>query len=144
MDRLDAGDLATLVAAAEHGNVPAVELALDIGFPITARGNDGATALHAAAHAGSAETVALLLARGATLRARDTSWQSQPLEWALVGSGEVPDSVPAPDWVATVTLLLDAGATLDEIVLDPDEPKQPSVAVLELLRARGLAADTPA
>jgi hypothetical protein len=34
--------------------------------------------------------------------------------------------------------LLDAGASLDAITLDPDEPKQPSAEVLELLRSRGL------
>lgn len=142
LDRLDAGDLAALVAAAEHGNTSAVEVALDIGFPIEARGSDGATALHAAAYAGSAPTVALLLARDADLSARDTRWHSQPLDWALVGSGEAPDSAPAPDWVATVRLLLDAGASLDGVTLDPDQPKPPSTAVLGLLRSRGVAADT--
>ena len=96
LDRLDADDLAALVAAAEHGNISAVEVALDIGFPIDARGNDGATALHAAAYSGSAPTVALLLARDADLSARDTRWQSEPLEWALVGSGEAPDGAPGP------------------------------------------------
>jgi ankyrin repeat protein len=144
VERLDAGDLAALVAAAEHGNIGAVELALDIGFPIEARGDDGATALHAAAYAGSAQTVALLLARDADLTARDTRWGSQPLDWALVGSGEAPDSAPTPDWVATVMLLFDAGASLDKLALDPDDPKPPSNAVLELLRSRGLAADTEA
>jgi ankyrin repeat protein len=142
LDRLDAGDLVALVAAAEHGNISAVELALDIGFPLEARGNDGATALHAAAYAGSAPTVALLLARDADLTARDTRWHSQPLDWALVGSGEAPDSAPTPDWVTTVTLLLDAGASLDEITLDPGEPKPPSTSVRELLRSRGVAAGT--
>lgn len=139
VDRLDTQDLAMLVAAARHGNLPAVELALVVGFPINTTGDDGETALHAAAYAGSAETVELLLARGADLHARDTQWHSEPLEWALVGSGEAPDGVRAPDWVATVSLLLDAGASLDGITLDPDEPKQPSAAVLDLLRSRGLA-----
>lgn len=116
---------------------------LDLGFPIdTCREGaeeDGATALHAASWAGSADTVALLLARGADLNARDTRWQSRPLEWALVGSGEAPDSAAEPDWVATVTQLLDAGASsLDEITVNPDEPKQPSAAVIRLLHARGL------
>jgi ankyrin repeat protein len=119
---------------------------LELGFPIDVRregtDEDGATALHAAAWAGSAETVALLLDHGADLSARDTRWQSQPLEWALVGSGERPHSAPAPDWVATVALLLDAGASLDGVTFNPDEPKQPSAAVLELLRSRGLAGNT--
>ena len=67
---------------------------------------------------------------------------SQPLEWALVGSGEAPECAPSPDWVMTVSELLDAGASLDGITSNPDEPKQPGAAVLELLRSRGLAGDT--
>jgi ankyrin repeat protein len=141
--RLEPAERATLVAAAEHGNLAAVALMLELGFPIDARredaDGDGATALHAASWAGSAETVALLLDQGADLRARDKRWNSQPLEWALVGSGEAPNSAPTPDWVATVALLLDAGASLDGITFGPEEPKQPSAAVLELLRSRGLA-----
>jgi ankyrin repeat protein len=144
--RLEDADRAALVAAAEHGNRASVGLMLELGFPIDVRregtDEDGATALHAAAWAGSAETVALLLDHGADLSARDTRWQSQPLEWALVGSGERPHSAPAPDWVATVALLLDAGASLDGVTFNPDEPKQPSAAVLELLRSRGLAGNT--
>jgi ankyrin repeat protein len=146
VDGLDPADRAALVAAAEHGNLASVGLMLELGFPIEARreatDDDGATALHAACWAGSAETVALLLDRGADLSARDTRWHSQPLEWALVGSGEAPDSAPAPDWVATVALLLDAGASLDGNAFNPAEPMQPSAGVLELLRSRGLAGDT--
>jgi ankyrin repeat protein len=137
--RLDDADLATLVAAAEHGNLAAVALALDIGFPIEARGDDGGTALHAAAYAGSAETVGLLLTRGANLGARDTRWQSPALGWAVEGSGDTPDTAPAPDWVATVALLLDAGASLDGITLNPDDG---TAEVRELLRSRGLISDT--
>ena len=143
---LEGADRTALVAAAEHGNFDSVGLMLELGFPMQARrdgtDDDGATALHAASWAGSADTVALLLHHGADLRARDTRWHSEPLEWALVGSGEAPDSAPAPDWVATVTLLLDAGASLDGINFNRDEPKQPSAAVLELLRSRGLAGHT--
>ena len=61
---------------------------LELGFPIDARrdgtDDDGATALHAASWAGSAETVALLLDRGADLSARDTRWQSPA---ARMGAG---------------------------------------------------------
>lgn len=145
VDRLESSERATLVAAAEHGNRAAVTLMLELGFPIDARredtADDGATALHAASWAGSAEIVGLLLDRGADIRARDKRWDSQPLEWALVGSGEAPNSAPAPDWVATVTLLLDAGASLGGVTFGPEEPKQPSAAVLELLRSRGLVRD---
>jgi ankyrin repeat protein len=147
VDRLESADRAALVAAAEHGNLAAVALMLELGFPITARRDatddaDGATALHAASWAGSADTVALLLEHGADLTARDMRWHSQPLEWAFVGSGEAPESAPAPDWIKTVRQLLDAGASLDGITLNPDEPKQPSAAVLQLLRSRGLSVGT--
>ena len=147
VDRLEPAERAALVSAAEHGNVASVGLMLELGFPVDARreatDDDGATALHAASWAGSTDTVALLLDHGADLSARDTRWHSQPLEWALVGSGEAPDSAPAPDWVTTATLLLDAGASVDAITFNPDDPKQPSIAVLELLRSRGLAGDVP-
>lgn len=119
---------------------------LDLGFPVDTRredtDDDGATALHAASWAGAADTVALLLERGADLTARDTRWHSQPLAWALVGSGETPDYAPAPNWVDTVTVLLNAGATLDGFTFTPDDPKPPGDAVLALLRHRGLAPDT--
>lgn len=142
VNRLQSDDRATLVATAEHGNRAAVAVMLDLGFPIGTRregvDEDGATALHAASWAGSADTVALLLERGADIGARDARWEGQPLHWALVGSGEAPDTAPAPDWVATVQLLLDAGAPIAEITLDADDPKPPSAAVRDLLRARGI------
>ena len=142
VDRLEPADRAALVAAAEHGNLDAVGLMLELGFPIEARregsDEDGATALHAASWAGSAQTVALLLDHGADLTVRDTRWRGQPLGWALVGSGEAPDSAAAPDWVTAVALLLDAGASLEGVTFNSEEPKQPSAAVLGLLRSRGL------
>jgi Ankyrin repeats (many copies) len=108
---------------------------LDVGFPVGARGgDDGATALHAAAYHGSAGAVRLLLDRGADLEARDAHWDSTPLDWAAVGSGERPAGHPRPDWVATVQALLEAGASSAGITLSPDEPKQPSPEVAALLR----------
>ena len=141
--RVGHADQVALVAAAERGNTASVRLMLELGLPIEARregvDDDGATALHAAAYAGAAETVELLLAHRADLTARDSRWNAQPLEWALVGSGEAPDLATAPDWVATVTLLLDAGAPTEELTFGDGGPKQPSTAVIELLRSRGLA-----
>jgi ankyrin repeat protein len=141
VDGLASTDKAALVYAAERGNIAAVRLMLELGFPIDTRregpDEDGATALHAASWAGSAETVALLLRHGADPTARDTRWNGQPLGWALVGSGEAPDEAPAPDWVKTVTLLLDAGAPTNEITVDDGGPKQPSAAVVDLLHSRG-------
>jgi ankyrin repeat protein len=139
--RLTAGDYRTLIAAADHGNAEAVRLMLDLGFPPDTRAgreDDGATALHAAAAAGSAATVRLLLDHGADIEGRDTTWDSTPLEWAIVGSGMRPGPGPRPDWPATVRVLLDAGAATDGIILSPDDPKPPSPEIATLLRARGI------
>jgi ankyrin repeat protein len=95
---LSDAEAAAIVTAAEAGDAPAVRLMLDLGFPVNARGSDGGeTALHAAAYAGSAETVRILLDHGADLEVRDATWNDTPLGWALVGSGETPDTAPAPD-----------------------------------------------
>jgi hypothetical protein len=110
---------------------------LELGFPLETRGNEGATSLHAAAYSGSADVVRLLLERGADIEARDTTWNSPPLGWAAVGSGEQPGNDPAADWVGTVRALLAAGASTEDITLAPGDPKQPSPEVAELLRAHG-------
>lgn len=107
---------------------------LELGFRVDARGHDGATPLHAAAYGGSPDAVRLLLARGADIDARDTRWNHTPLSWAIVGSGERPHSSPDPDWMATVRALIDAGASLSEVTLAPDDPKPPSEEVAKLLR----------
>jgi ankyrin repeat protein len=130
-------DGSALTGAAETGNGEAIGLLLEIGFPVGARRrDDGATALHVAAWAGSAEVVEQLLTAGAPLDAVDSQWDATPLAWALVGSGERRATVPAPDWVETVRILLDAGAATSQIKLDPADAIQPSDDVVELLRAR--------
>jgi ankyrin repeat protein len=136
---LTAAEAATIVIAAEAGDAAAVAVMLDVGLPIDAR-NDGhnATALHVAAHSGSVETVTLLLARGADIDARDAVFDGTALDWAVVGSGEQPSSAQAPDWEAVVRILLDAGSSIDRIVLEPGEVSQPSPEVAALLRLRGV------
>ena len=138
--RLTADDVGlALVQAAQAGNTAAVELMLDDGFPLDASSaaDNGATALHGAAYTGSADVTRLLLRRGADLESRDPTWQGTPLEWAAVGSGERPRENPRPDWPATVRALLDAGASIQDIGLSPDDPKPPSAEVADLLRAHG-------
>ena len=93
------------------------------------------TALHLAAHSGSAGTVRLLLDRGADIEARDATWDDTALAWAMVGSGERPKSCSDPDWVATVRTLIGAGAATRAVTLDPDDPKPPSPEVADLLRS---------
>jgi ankyrin repeat protein len=128
-----------IVLAAARGDPATVELMLDLGFPVDSLGGDnGGTALHAAAYAGSAETVRLLLDRGADIEARDTTWDSTPLEWAKVGSGQRQRSGPQPDWVETVRTLLEAGASTDALELSPDDLKPASSAVADILRVAGV------
>jgi ankyrin repeat protein len=140
-DRLtDAQRAGALIRAAETGNTPALGLMLELGFPVDARGGDhGGTALHAAAYSGSSGAVRMLLDRGADLEARDATWNSTPLDWAVVGSGGQPDDNPQADWMATVSALLEAGADIAEITLSPDDPKAPSSQVADLLRRHGVA-----
>src|SRR5215831_18766972 len=108
---------------------------LDLGFPLETRGDDGGTALHAAAYNGNTPTVRLLPDRGADIEARDTTWNDTPLGWAAVGSGERPRTNIAPNWLDTVQTLLAHGASTDEITLEPDSPKPPSPDVAALLQA---------
>jgi ankyrin repeat protein len=136
--RLTDSERGAITLAASRGDTEAVRLMLDLGFPVDARGgDDGGTALHAAAYAGSADTVRLLLERGADIEARDATWDSAPLEWAKVGSGQRPGDNPQPDWAATVQVLIAAGASAEDITLSPDDLKPPSPEVAEILRSSG-------
>lgn len=135
-DRLTDDGHGAIVEAAEHGRAEAVRLLLDLGCPLDARRADGATPLHAAAAAGSVAVVRLLLDRGADIDARDFMWGSPPMHWATVGSGMRLGHVRNPDWVATVRLLVDAGACLEDAWIDG---KPPSREVAELLRAAGVS-----
>ena len=135
LERLTDEERAALFRAAEHGDTDAVEMMLDLGFPLESRGDNGGTALHAAAYNGSTQTVRLLLDRGADIEARDTTWNDTPLGWAAVGSGEQPRTNKEANWVETVQTLLEHGASTNEITLEPDDPKPPSPEVAELLQA---------
>lgn len=123
-DRLSDVDRAALVRAAGHADMAAVALMLDLGFPVTARNDNGETALHEAAYAGRAEVVGLLLERGAELDARDTRFAATPLCFATVGSGEQPGYSPHGDWVRTVRLLLEAGASTRGVWVEGKPPSE--------------------
>jgi hypothetical protein len=135
-DRLsEAQQAAALIRAAETGQIAALTLMLDLGFGVGAHGGDnGGTALHAAAYAGSADAVRVLLHRGADVDARDETWDSHPVVWAAIGSSEQHDLNPHPDWAGTVQALLEAGANAADVTLSPDEDHQPSPEVAALLK----------
>jgi hypothetical protein len=129
----------TMIRAAETGRADALRLMLDLGFPVGARdAEDNSTALHVAAFAGSADVARLLIERGADLEARDGQFDDTPVGWAVVGSGHQPTDNPAADWLATIGVLIDAGASLDGITLSPDALKPPSPAAADLLRQHGV------
>ena len=131
----EAEQAAALIRAAETGHIAALALMLDLGFGVGAHGGDnGGTALHAAAYAGSADAVRLLLDRGADVDARDETWDSHPVVWAAIGSSEARDLNPHPDWASTVQALLEAGANAVDVTLSPDEDHQPSPEVATLLK----------
>jgi ankyrin repeat protein len=142
LGRLSDEDRGSMIAAAGYGDIEAVRLMLELGFPVTTRaGEHGCTALHAAALSGSAELIRLLIDAGADLEARDATWNSTPLDWAVVGSGLGRGDAnsrhnPHADFVATVRTLIDAGASLEDIRPSPDKP--PSSDVLALLLSYGV------
>ena len=134
VSRLGEEHHAVIVDAAEHLGPAPVSLMLDLGFPVnTRRKTDGATALHAAAYAGRADVVRLLIGAGADIEAHDHTFGSTPLPWATVGSAG--ESSATSNWVDVVTALLDAGASPDGAWV---AAKPPSDEVANLLIAYGI------
>ncbi|MBD3176631.1 MAG: hypothetical protein GF320_15735 [Armatimonadia bacterium] len=116
--------LAGLAESAEAGHMAAVELMLDLGFPIEARGGFG-TPINQAAWRGRADVVALLAERGADLEALN-DYGGTPLDCALHGSfwcanegGGGHDRIThlRPQYLDTLEVLLGAGA--DTGFIDP-------------------------
>ena len=79
---LGAADLRRLPDAARDENAAAIGLLLDAGWPIDARGQHGATALHWAAFHGNTAMVRDLLRRTPPLEVRDNDFDGTPLFWA--------------------------------------------------------------
>jgi ankyrin repeat protein len=107
--RLGAGEHRKLPDAASDGHLGAVRLMLTAGFPIGARGQHGATALHWAGFHGNAQLARELLRHDPPLEARDQDFDGTPLFWTIYGSVHGP-RCRTGDYAKVVELLLNAGA----------------------------------
>jgi ankyrin repeat protein len=135
-------DAAPLVAAAEHGNVAAVRLLLDLGVPVGARGERGVTALHQAALAGDLAVVRELVDRGAPLDARDAAYDAPPVGWAAYAVAHWPDRGDARE---VLRYLLDRSDDPFELAAHgrPDRLAVVLAASPSLARARDRRGRTP-
>lgn len=104
---LPANLASALPHAAGSGKLAAVELMLEAGFPLDAKGQDTGNALHLACWYGHLAVVQLLIGQ-LPLEERDQVHGSTPLSWAVHGS--VWCRRPGADYPAIVTALLEAGA----------------------------------
>lgn len=101
---------AQVVEAAQRLSLPAVRLMLDAGWPVDARGEHRATALHHSAWLGAAELVRELLARGAPVNLRGEEFDMTPLGWAHHGA-ENSWRKNEGDYAGVIEALVAAGAT---------------------------------
>ena len=137
-DRLTDEDRAVICQAAESRPVATLALMLEVGFSPNAR-SFGELPLHAAAYHGNAAAVRVLLGAGAQVDARDERFESTPLAFATVGSGE--QAGKKGDWTGTVRLLIEAGASTDGVWITG---KAPSEEVADLLMSYGITPGEPA
>lgn len=105
---LSADIQALLPDAAMGGNLEQVRRLLEAGWPVDARGENGATALHFAAWYGNLPMVRAILGFGPDLTLRDTEFDATPLGWANHGSAFSPS--PKDDYPEIVETLRAAGA----------------------------------
>lgn len=118
-----------LLRAAGAGNLAAVRLMLDIGWPADARDARAVSALHLAAWNGDAAMARLLAERGAPLDVADATFGGTPLGWAIYGSRHAENRARG-DYAGVVEALLDAGAPAPANVGE----RGASAAVLAVLR----------
>jgi ankyrin repeat protein len=134
--RLTGQDRAVIVDAAGACSADTIALMLDLGFSPDARNELGEQPLHTAAYCGNAPVVRLLLDAGSDVDARDARFDSTPLAFATVGSGE--QAGQPGDWTETVRLLIDAGASRQGAWITG---KPPSVEVMDLMHRYGITPD---
>ena len=113
MSSLTHEDSAALGVAVTEGQEDAVALMTSLGWPLDAEGEWGGTPLHWAAWNGRLPMVRLLVAAGALVNVRDSTYGSSPIAWASHGSLHSPPRADS-DYVGIVHALIDAGATRTE------------------------------
>jgi hypothetical protein len=134
--RLSVQDRAVIVDAAASRPRGTIALMLDLGFSPHARDDSGEQPLHTAAYSGNAAVVRLLLEAGADVDARDTQFDGTALAFATVGSGE--QAGQPGDWIQTVRLLIEAGASRCDVWV---AGKPPSEEVADLLQRYRITPD---
>jgi hypothetical protein len=99
--------------ACEFGRTSVVDFLL-AHVPIDLRvRHNGQTGLHWAAYGGHADTVSLLLDRGAPVNAKDESFGGTPLEWALYQWGNSPYWAARGSYYEVAAMLVRAGGVID-------------------------------
>jgi ankyrin repeat protein len=125
-ETLSDADRRELAHAARNNQAEAVQVFLESGWPVDARGQHHATPLHWAAFHGNAEMTAAVLRCNPPLEATDADFKGTPLRWAIHGSEHGWYSRTG-DYGATCALLLAAGARRPDAIGG-------SAAVQEVLR----------
>ncbi|MGH9082977.1 MAG: ankyrin repeat domain-containing protein, partial [Acidimicrobiales bacterium] len=132
-------DRAVIVGAAASSPAAAVAMMLALGFSPNARNGLGEQPLHSAAYQGNAAVIRLLLDAGAEVDGRDDRFEGTPLAFATVGSGE--QAGKPGEWIETVRLLIEAGASKEGVWISG---KPPSEEVAEVLQGYGITPGEPA
>lgn len=120
-----------LADAARDDNTKAVPLLLSAGWPVDARGQHGATALHWAGWNGNLEITRELLRHHASLEILSHEHPATPLSWTIYASVHG-WRCKTGDYAGVVAALLDAGARAPEVTPN----LQASDAVREVLDNR--------
>jgi ankyrin repeat protein len=95
--------------AARNNKTTVVQLMLESGLPVDARGQHQATPLHWSAFHGNVEMARIVLRFGPPLEAADADFNGTPLGWAIYGS-ENGWHCETGDFAGTVETLIAAGA----------------------------------
>ena len=132
---LPAGDRRKIADAARDGNLGAVRLMLQAGWPVDARGQHNATSLHWAAFNGHAEMTREILRYEPPLEDRRNEFNGTPVHWAVYGSVHG-WRCKTGDYEGTVVALLRAGAKAPPLT-DELEASEPVRAVLRRYAGSG-------